>query len=329
MAIKKNLGQKYFFSMGGCLLPSLFFCSLIFADTIWLKNGKQLKGLVVEKHEDRVILSTEKGEMPVPKRGIKKIDYDDPEQNFMQVGLQYEEKKRWGEALAYYEKALEINPDFEDARKASVRVRNQFWAQSAVGPIDEIERRQALYDSLGKTGSKSQKPRKVSPALSASLKENFGIVLERKADWVHISEIAPKKDASLAGLKRGDRLIAIDGVSLRYLNTDVVQSKFLSPMHSSFTLEYERDCILKTMGMEKNLAELGLVLELANEGIVVLDVKEKSAAALSGLKADDLLVKVNSVSTRYMPIKKIMAEIKKNPLEAVFSVRRSALLTRR
>jgi C-terminal processing protease CtpA/Prc len=294
-----------------------------------LKNGKELKGLIVEQHEDRVILSTEKGEMPVPKRGIKKIDFDEPEQNFMQIGLQYEEKKRWGEALAYYEKALEVNPDLEDARKASVRVRNQFWTNSAVGPVEEIERRQTLYDSLGTPKKTSHATTKSVVGLPSQLKETFGMALERKEEWTQISELVPKREAAMAGLKRQDRLVSIDGMSLRYLNADVVQSKLLSLTRSHFTLEYERDCIVQRTGMEKSLAEVGLVPKLESEGLVIETIKEKSKAASGGLKAGDLLVKINGASTRYMPLKKIMAEINKEPLKTIFSVRRSVLLTRR
>ncbi len=54
----------YFF-VGGVVLPSLFSCPEIFADTVILKTGKDLKGLVVEEHEDRIIFSTENGEIPV------------------------------------------------------------------------------------------------------------------------------------------------------------------------------------------------------------------------------------------------------------------------
>ena len=52
-------------------MPSFFLCPVVFADTVTLKNGKDLKGLVVEKHADRIILSTEKKEIPILLKGIK------------------------------------------------------------------------------------------------------------------------------------------------------------------------------------------------------------------------------------------------------------------
>ena len=54
----------------------LLFCLPLNADTVQLKNGQELKGLIVEKHEDRIVLNTEKGETPVLKSSIQNILYD-------------------------------------------------------------------------------------------------------------------------------------------------------------------------------------------------------------------------------------------------------------
>src|SRR3989338_3099525 len=84
--IKKRFLAKRWVWMGGCLLPSLFLCPILSADTIVMKNGKELKGLVVEQHADRVIFSTENGEVPIFLKGVKDIRYDEPAQNFMKIG---------------------------------------------------------------------------------------------------------------------------------------------------------------------------------------------------------------------------------------------------
>ena len=91
------------FILGGIFCPSLLFCAVLRAETVQLKDAKELKGLVVEEHHDRIILSTENGEIPVLRDEILKIDYDNPAQNFIQAGRAYEDKERWPEALAYYE----------------------------------------------------------------------------------------------------------------------------------------------------------------------------------------------------------------------------------
>ncbi len=317
-------GRAFFY-----FLPSLFLCSNLFADTLSLKNGKDLKGLVVEEHEDRVILSTASGEIPILRRGIKKIDYDDPAQNFLRIGHDYEAKQRWGEALAYYEKALEINPELEDAKKAAVRVRNLFWAKSAAGPVQMIERRQELYENWDKQHFPQDGSRTPNDP-GHLLKDGPGVKLAKKGDWVWVSEVAGKKDAQRAGMRAGDRLVAVDGDSLRYLSVDAVREKLVSPRYSSFTLEYDRDLALVKTGFEKEFRDLGFDMKLRSRGLIITRVTTAGPAAKAGLKPDDLLVAVDGVSTRYLPIKKLMSVIQKNPsnLRAVLTVRRSALLTR-
>lgn len=313
----------------GALFFCLFLGSPLHADTVQLKSGQELKGLVVEKHEDRVILSTEKGETPVLKNDIQKILYDDPEQNFLELGEANEQVERWADALAYYQKALQANPDFEDAKKAEVRVRNRLWSKAAAGPKSEIERRQMLYDSWGE-GASGSVPRTRASAATVSLQSGLGVRLAAKGDWIELSEVLPRREAAGAGLKKKDRLSAIDGRSLRYLSADAVQQKLLSPRYSSFTLDYERDCPLMKTGFEKELSEFGLELKLEHEGVVVQKVAEGSAASKAGVKAQDLLVAVNGESIRYLPLAKLMGAVQSSKSGTVLlSVRRSVMLTRR
>ena len=143
-------------------------------------DGTEKKGLVVEQHEDRVILNTEQGEIPVMREQIKDIFYDDQEQTFLQIGESHEAAQRWGEALAFYEKALQVNPDFEDAKKAAIRVRNQFWSKAIAGPSNEVEQKQALYDAWGKGKSARERKDSTRMAEARSLREGPGLVLEQK-----------------------------------------------------------------------------------------------------------------------------------------------------
>lgn len=311
-------------------MPSLFIFQTVFADTLKMKDGSEMKGLVVEQHDDRVILSTENGEVPVLREKIDKILFDDPEQSFMQMGESYEASSQWGEALAYYEKALQVNPNFEEAQKAVVRVRNQFWSKASAGPNDEIEKQQALYDAWDKQRSPEDKFKDQSKLNEKSLRDSLGLALKQKGDWTAVSQVAWKKDASVAGLKIGDRLVAVDGRSLRYLSLDVVREKFLLPRYSTFTLEFERDCTLLKTGREKDIAAFGIQVKLEHQGAVVQSVKKSSVADKAGIKAQDVLVSVNGTSMRYLPLKKLLGVIQsKTGDRATLTVRRSAVLPRK
>ena len=147
MKDRRGFSLKFIMTIGGCIVPSFFIGVNLFADTVTLKNGKDIKGLVVEKHVDRIILSTERGEIPVLLSGIRGIQYDEAEQNFFAIGKAYEAGQKYGEALAFYQKALELSPAYDEARQAATAVQNRFWAASVQGPSGEMEKKQALYDA--------------------------------------------------------------------------------------------------------------------------------------------------------------------------------------
>ena len=327
---RRRFGGFIFFGvMGGCLLPSFFIGQGAFADMVLLKNEKSLKGLVVEKHADRIILSTERGEIPILLSGIRDITYDTAEQNFFKVGKAYEAENKLGPALAFYEKALEENPNFEEAKAAALGVRNRFWASSTEGPINEVEKQQAVYDAWQRGSAPEEIIKKKAKEQAGLLKERLGMTLEKKGDWVRLASVDSTKSAALAGLQRNDRLVSIDGESLRFLNLESVVKAMLVPRHSNFNLEFERDCFLNKNGLKGNERNLGLRLKLEYRGLIVASVKDIGSAEAAGLKDEDLLTRVNGVATRYMPIRDVMRLIA-DPKAAkiVFTVRRQALLAR-
>ena len=298
-----------------------------------MKDGKELKGLVVEKHFDRVILSTESGEVHVLLAEIGRIQYDDPEQNFLETGKSFEESGKLEEALAYYEKAAELNSEFEEAKVAAIGVRNRLWAKVTEGPREEMERQQVLYDRWGQ-GSPPDFSEGREAAFKKNrqaLKEGLGLSLRKEGDWVESEDVSSKKPASLAGLRKNDRLVSIDGRSLRYLGVDSVSGHLLEPRFANFTLELERDCFLSKEKGFSSLKKLGLKLTLEYQGIVIEEVTPKSAAEEAGLKEQDLLTQVDGFSTRYMPLKKVVRLIEDFPGEGpvAFTVRRFTHLSRK
>ncbi|OIO39590.1 MAG: hypothetical protein AUJ72_00470 [Candidatus Omnitrophica bacterium CG1_02_46_14] len=329
MKRKRFLFFTFFIVIGGCLTPSFFILKTAWADVVLLKNGKELKGLVVEKHVDRIILSTEKGELPILLTGIKDIQYDTTEQNFFKAGKTYESENKLGQALAFYEKALEENPNFEEAKAAALGVRNRFWASSTEGPIHEVEKQQAVYDAWQRGTSIDETIKKKKKEQARILKERFGITLEKKGDWVRIVNVESLKPAALAGLKQNDQLVAIDGESLRYLSLDAVSKAMLLPRYSNFNLEFNRGCLLQKNESQGNIKSFGFQLNLQYRGLVIVSVKENSAASIAGLKSEDLLTNVNGIATRYLPLKEALRLIEDPKLDkSVLTIRRSTLLAR-
>ncbi len=319
-----------FLFFGGFLFSSSAILTPVFADTIQLKNNKEIKGLVVENHADRIILSTEKGEIPILLSGIKSIQYDEPEQNFMQIGRAYEAERKYGEALAYYQKALDLNPEFDEAKKAASAMKSRFWAASTEGPQSEMDKQQQIYDSWGQGSVLVPGEKKQISQNASTLRKNSGLVLVKRGDWVYAGEVGMKSDALLAGMKRGDRLVGMDGESLRYLSLEVIVQKMLAPRYSSFSLEYERMIKVKKVKFGEFSNNLGMKLKLDQQGTTVEKIDSGGPAAAAGLKEGDLVSAVNEESTRYLPLSKVNKIIKDSRKGVVvFSVRRSAILTRR
>ena len=70
----------------------IFLSTTLYADTVILKNRTKVKGLVVDEYVDRIALSTVEGERDVFRKDIDSVEYDTPEQNFMQLGRAYDLK---------------------------------------------------------------------------------------------------------------------------------------------------------------------------------------------------------------------------------------------
>jgi C-terminal processing protease CtpA/Prc len=326
----RSFFSKWFIFMGECLALSLFLCGPLWADTLILKNGKELKGLVVEKHADRVILSTEKGEVPILLKSLKDIRYDDPAQNFMQIGAAFEKENKMPQALAYYEKALEINPELSEAQRAVDGIKNRFLAQITEGPRDEVEKQQMIHEAWSQQRSVQDLIEKKKIEEVKALRAGLGIVLEKKGDWVRLEYVDPKKAAHIAGLRKNDRLAAIDGQSLRYLTAEAVGRLMLSPRFSNFILEFERDCFVKKETAKGRLKDLGFKLKLKYEGVITHSVKEGGSAYLAGIRNKDLVIALDGEATRYMPLKELVRKIEQSEEDRlVFTVRRSVILARR
>ena len=102
----------------------------LFADTIFLIHGDTIKGIVTEQYEDRVIIRVPGGEIGIYKNRISRIKFDEPEQNYLQMGDKYLEKKQFDKALQLYKRAMKANPNFQQAKDALLKLEDRKKAQA-------------------------------------------------------------------------------------------------------------------------------------------------------------------------------------------------------
>ncbi len=280
------------------------FCitGIIYADQVVLKNGNVLKGIVIEKYHDRIILSVPYGQLPLYMKQIEDIIYDRPEQNFLKMGDKYFKERDIDKAIEYYRKALKINPDFEDAKDAIDRAEDK---------IRKIEQRKR--EILDRQQIKERRIQK--------LKETLGLEVEKYGDSIRAAYVYPGTPASKSGIKRGDIIVDIWDVSMKYQKVSKTIDLLIGEKDSSVTLTIKRmfsPVRKKIHWYEKAFVGIGISLELEKKGLIVSKVLQGQPGDIAGLKVNDYIVAIEGKSTRYMTLKdaiKNMAGAELTPLK--------------
>lgn len=322
-----NLGFSTFFVS---LISAALFSNPAAADTLLLTTGEAMKGLVVEEHEDRVILSTGDGERVVFRKNISNIEYDNPEYDFLNLGREMEKQGRWGEALSYYEKALEVNPELTEARQASLGVRSKLWAKALdEGPSSEVDKQQAIEDSWRANVNIEEIARVRKEDNDKLLWQRLGVKLARKREWVIVDELQVGGAFQKAGLQKGDELTALDGKSLRYLNEETIVQSLLEPRFANTSLQIGRSVVFAKGKKRPSLKWLGINLRLEYDGLMVDGVKGREGVP-QAFKNGDLVVSIDNKKTRYIPLKQAVKMIENASGDKLaLEIRRNVSFTRK
>src|SRR4030042_5854565 len=83
------------------------------ADTVYIKDGEEIKGIVVEEYTDRLVISTYEGEKTFFKKNIDRIIYDLTEQNLVMLGDKCMSREEFEKAYFYFDKAGRENPGYQ------------------------------------------------------------------------------------------------------------------------------------------------------------------------------------------------------------------------
>ena len=220
-----------------------------FADVIYDTMGGTLKGLVVEEHADRVVLNTEEGEKTLFRSQIEEIFYAEPERNYLYLGNQALEGGDFGGARGFFQKALQINPDFSEAADALERTADLEKKQEFLtGGIDFLQ----------------------------VLKKKWGITLSEGKDLAVVKEVLPGSFAERAGLAAGDALVAAWSSSLEYLPAGGGAKELIGPPGSKIKVSLQRAVKLPAAAareMKLSMERLGLTVVESGDRIVSIDGK--------------------------------------------------------
>jgi len=293
-----------------------------FADTIHTRDGKEIKGIVVEDYRDRLTLSTVDGEISVMKTDIADLLFDTEEENLIKLGEQAQGRGDYSRAYAYYELALKINPNSKPARDGMVFTHGYVLRKEESRKEADIARR----DAIERYGAFIQSAVSESDELiknSEKLRREAGIILKEGGTFPEIDYVAPDSPAHEAGMRRRDLLVAVWGRLTGYLPLNAV----LRTLTDRSSLEVK--CTIER-AVDIRMPERGASLSMEFDGLMVSNVKEESPSFKYGLRKGDFVVAIDGESTRYMPLKKAIELMRRSKKGIVrVTIRREVILWRR
>jgi hypothetical protein len=312
------------------MVSILLFCVTASADTIYTKDGKEIKGIMVEDYRDRMLFSTPDGEVTVMKQDVKELYFDSEEDNLIKLAEQALEKKDYTKSFAYYDMAFKANPESKRAKDGVVFLqgflfrKEQAIKEDVVRRQEEFEHRNEAPALAGKSEEDEVKAR------AERLRRSLGIALSINGGFPAITEVAPGSPAYLAGARSGDMLISVWGKLAGYLSIKEITDTLLDKPSLEIKMVIERrvDVPVSARGnpMSGPVDLIGAALGMQFDGLTVLDVTDQE----SGLKKDDLITAINGRPTRYMPFKEAVKIIRSSANNVVkLTIRREMIIWRK
>lgn len=258
--------------LGLALLVGLGLSTPARADEIYFISGRTLKGLVVEEHVDRLVVSTVDGEQVVWRSEVDQVFFDDPERNYLYLGNDALAGGDVNSALTLYQKAIQLNPGWEEARDALRRLDDRQRRMTGAWVVEHPER---------------------------TLEAAWGLTFSATESYPVVAAVTPQGHAAQAGLQAGDALVAVWGESMGYRSLAQVADRLLGPAGTDVKMAIRRDVTVRP-AEAPNAPWPGFGVTMAPEGLTISDVGVLGTAA--GLQAGDLVVTLDGRPTRYLPL---------------------------
>lgn len=288
----------------------------VYADAVYLKARKSLKGIIVDEQADRYILNTVDGEVEVLKTLVEAITYDDPELNYYQLGRQLQRAGRLRDAYQAYQKAVELRPDYQTAREAAFNVQRLLSRQDESEVATEVQKQQLIFDRAGRPPNSllaGAVPAK-RPSAAPTFEERFGCRLRYDGGHTLVTQVPLESVAGVAGLQAGDHIVAIWNDPIRNLAPDAI-SRRLNESRGELALVVERTVLESTQDVQVTLGYDGLRVAALPDGA-------------QGLAVNDLVVAVNGQPARYLDVSKAERLLHEHP-QGEFVIQRGLLLRER
>lgn len=308
MFLQKSKISFFFILLGF----AIFLPKNTYADTVYLKDGANLKGIVVANYKDRILYSTIDGEKEILKSEIGRIEYDEALDNLIKMGDSSFEKGYYRTAFKYYLMAQEINPDIPSLNDKI------FHTETIIAKAPELRKREhlAMKNEIisGRTSSFSPVKRY---ELEKELKRDMGIAVSRNEDGrFYVEGLTKNSSFRKAGVRDGDAMISVWSLLCSYLVFEDLCGILTRPEEAMIALVIERKLTLR------DDLPFNAKIAMKWEGATIDTVKGKGAAKKTGLKEEDLIIAVGDTPIRYTPLKNVLKMINERRPGTTITVQR-------
>lgn len=257
------------------------------ADTIILKDGRKIEGLILKERGDSYLVEIRIGTITVDKSMIGKIEKLSDEENCVAAGDRYLDSENYNEALAQYKKALKLNPSFRLAKEGIEKIEKS-KKLSEEKKQKEIEiRKRELLDKQG---------------LVAKV---FGFELKTAGDRIEIASIIAGSQADAKSLKQGDTVIRINDLLVKNEALDKILDYLVNGEGQAYNFIVQRkvELVRKNIIYQKRaVAGVGIFLETSGNNLVIDRLISGEPADKAGLRPSDTIVFIDDKSTAGMSL---------------------------
>jgi hypothetical protein len=297
-----NSAKKIMFAV--FLLSAALFRSAS-ADTIYIVDGSEIKGIVVEEYSDRLVISTEDGEVSIPFDDIKSVDYDLPEQNLVAIGDRYVRSGDYQKAYFYYEKARKANPKYKDAVEGAAYLNGYIFRKESVRKEQHIQWVQDVENFRNNVSSTTENENDM-------MEHVIGIDLDDSSGKdIKVIKVYAGTPADKAGIMKNDRIASLWGRLVGYMSKEQVMGELLKPEGMEVKLEVDRNLKTPREGIPSSKIAVDF------NGVNLKAITEDDVLYSHGFRTGDVVLAVDGHSIRYTPYKNVVDTLKKGNREVL------------
>lgn len=298
--------RKVFISISLVFIYGLWTMDYGLSDTIYTKDGKELKGIIVEDYKDRILFSTADGQVTIMKSDVKELYFDTEEQNLVKLAEQSRDKGDYIKSFVYYDKVFKMNPDSKPAKDGIVFLQGYLFKKD-MSQKEEVVKRHNDFEARGERAEIRSDEDIFNDNLK-KLRSEYGMALLAKDGVTLVESVSVGSPAYEAGVRKGDILVAVWGRLVGYMSLREVVENLLEKNSLETKITFERNVDVEVAAD----GTIGAALTMQLEGLTISEVRDAGPAAAARLKQGDIIMQINGSSTRFMPLKKAMEMIKRS-----------------